>query len=59
MRVAWRIVDKYKSEYETLFPEYPLPAPMDSIAAQKARLEADGTCTLVANACPPECHMSS
>lgn len=23
MRVAWRIVDKYKSEYQTLFPDYP------------------------------------
>ncbi len=57
MRVAWRIVDKYKSEYETLFPDYPLPALMDSIAAQKARLEPDGTCTLVGSVCPPECHM--
>lgn len=56
MRVAWRIIDKYRSEYETLFPEYPLPSIMDSVEAQKARLEADGTCKLVANACPPECH---
>src|SRR5688572_26500476 len=44
MRVAWRIIDKYRSEYETLFPEFPLPAIMDSVAAQQSRLEADGTC---------------
>lgn len=56
MRVAWRIVDQYRAEYEQLFPEYPLPASMDSVAAQQARLEADGTCKLVNNACPPECH---
>lgn len=57
MRVAWRIVDKYKSEYETLFPDYPLPAAMDSIAAQQARMNSDGTCKLDGNnACPPECH---
>jgi cytochrome c peroxidase len=56
MRVAWRIIDKYRAEYEALFPDYPLPAIMDSVEAQKSRLEADGTCKLVANACPPECH---
>jgi cytochrome c peroxidase len=56
MRVAWRIIDKYRAEYTALFPDYPLPAIMDSVEAQQARLEADGTCKLVANACPPECH---
>jgi cytochrome c peroxidase len=57
MRVAWRIIDKYRAEYEAVFPDYPLPAIMDSLAAQKARLEADGTCKLdMANACPAECH---
>jgi cytochrome c peroxidase len=56
MRVAWRIIDKYKDEYQQLFPEFPLPSIMDSVAAQQARLEADGTCKLVNNACPPECH---
>jgi cytochrome c peroxidase len=55
MRVAWRIVDKYRAEYEAAFPEYPLPSIMDSVDAQKARLEPDGTCTLVNNACPAEC----
>jgi cytochrome c peroxidase len=56
MRVAWRIIDKYKAEYEAVFPEYPLPALMDSVAAQQARLEPDGTCTLDgASQCPPEC----
>lgn len=57
MRVAWRIVDKYKAEYEAVFPEYPLPAMMDSVAAQQARLEADGTCKLdTGGNCPPACH---
>jgi cytochrome c peroxidase len=56
MRVAWRIVDKYRAEYEALFPEYPLPSIMDSLEAQQARLDVDGTCKLVAAACPPECH---
>ncbi len=56
MRVAWRIIDKYRAEYEALFPEYPLPAIMDSVDAQKARLEADGRCKLDNGVCPPECH---
>lgn len=56
MRVAWRLIDKYKSQYESLFPEYPLPAVMDSVEAQQSRLEADGTCKLVGSTCPPECH---
>jgi cytochrome c peroxidase len=57
MRVAWRIIDKYRAEYETLFPEYPLPTIMDSLAAQKARLEPDGACTLEGGTtCPAECH---
>jgi cytochrome c peroxidase len=56
MRVAWRIVDKYKAEYEAVFPEYPLPPMMDSVAAQQARLEADGTCTLEGGTvCPAQC----
>jgi cytochrome c peroxidase len=59
MRVAWRIIDQYKAEYQQLFPDYPLPAEMDSVAAQSARLEADGTCKLVDNACPPECHSTN
>ena len=56
MRVAWRIIEKYRAEYEAVFPEYPLPALMDSVEAQQARLETDGTCKLVDNACPPQCH---
>lgn len=56
MRVAWRIVDKYKADYEAVFPEYPLPALMDSVAAQQARVEADGTCKLDDGACPAACH---
>ena len=36
MRVAWRIIDKYRAEYTALFPEYPLPAVMDSVEAQLA-----------------------
>ena len=57
LRTAWRIADAYRAEYEAVFPEYPLPAPLDSVAAHKARLEPDGTCTLDNGACPPErCH---
>lgn len=59
MRVAWRIVDKYRAEYEAVFPEYPLPAIMDSVDAQKARLEPDGTCKLVGSACPAECQATN
>jgi cytochrome c peroxidase len=45
LKVAWRIVDQYRAEYEAVFGDlYPLPAEMDSIAAQEARLNADGTC---------------
>jgi len=54
LRVAWRIADAYRAEYEALFPEYPLPPQLDSIAAQKARLASDGTCLLVAGACPTD-----
>ena len=56
MRVAWRLIDKYRAEYEVVFSEYPLPSIMDSVEAQKERLETDGTCKLVGSACPPECH---
>ena len=52
MRVAWRLADAYRAEYTALFPDYPLPAQLDSITAQKARLDPDGSCTLVAGACP-------
>ncbi|CAN5910939.1 hypothetical protein BH11MYX3_BH11MYX3_14890 [soil metagenome] len=57
LRTAWRIADAYRAEYTALFPEYPLPTQLDSIAAAKARLEPDGTCTLVAGVCPADtCH---
>lgn len=57
MRVAWRIVDKYKAEYQAAFPEYALPSEMDSVEAQLARLEPDGTCTLEGGTtCPSLCH---
>jgi cytochrome c peroxidase len=48
MRVAWRIADKYKADYEAVFTDVgsEIPAEMDSVAAQQARLEADGTCVL-------------
>jgi cytochrome c peroxidase len=58
MRVAWRILDAYKAEYDDLFSQYPLPPEMDSIAAQKARLNPDGTCVLEGGTtCPAECQM--
>lgn len=57
LRTAWRIADAYRAEYQAVFPEYPIPALLDSVTAHKARLEPDGTCTLDAGACPPEaCH---
>jgi cytochrome c peroxidase len=55
MRVAWRIADAYRAEYAAVFPDYPLPAELDSITAQAGRLEADGTCTLAAGVCPSYC----
>jgi cytochrome c peroxidase len=57
LRIAWRIIDKYRAEYAAVFAEYPLPAQLDDLAAQKARLNADGTCVLdTNNACPAYCH---
>ena len=61
LRIAWRIVDKYRDAYTAVFPEYPLPAAMDSIAATKARLSSsgDGTCELDNGSCPTDfCHMT-
>jgi cytochrome c peroxidase len=50
LKVAWRIADAYRDEYNAVFGDrYPLPAEMDSIAAQQARLNADGSCI---DACP-------
>lgn len=60
LRIAWRIADAYRDAYNAAFPDYPLPSIMDTVAQQKARLEADGTCTLVAGACPTDtCGMTS
>ena len=60
LRIAWRIIDKYKDAYAAVFgADYPLPLAMDSIASTQARLEADGTCTLDNGACPTDfCHMT-
>ncbi|MCC6998470.1 MAG: hypothetical protein IT370_27915 [Deltaproteobacteria bacterium] len=56
LRAAWRIADAYRAEYTAVFgAEYPLPAELDSVAAQQARLEADGQCKLEAAACPASC----
>jgi len=61
MRVAWRIADAYRAEYNAVFgAEYPLPMQLDSVAAHKARLEADGSCKLDAGACPTDhCFMTA
>ncbi len=57
LRIAWRIADAYRDQYTAAFPDDPLPAELDSITAQAARLEPDGSCTLVDSACPtPACH---
>jgi cytochrome c peroxidase len=55
LRVAWRIADAYKDAYNAAFPDYPLPALLDNVAAQKARLNADGTCILDNGTCPASC----
>ncbi len=57
MRVAWRILEHYRDEYEAVFPRHPLPRELDSVAAQRARLAPDGSCALVDGQCPaPACH---
>src|SRR6185369_5940831 len=56
MKVVWRIVDGYKAEYNTVFPDYPLPSGMDSIAAEAARENADGTCKLDTSGNCPTSH---
>ena len=57
LKVVWRIADAYRAEYTAAFPEWPLPALIDSVAAQQARLASDGTgtCKLEAGACPAWC----
>ena len=56
LRVAWRIADAYRDAYNAAFPDYPLPAELDTVAQQQARLNADGTCVLdVSNQCPAYC----
>jgi cytochrome c peroxidase len=56
LKVAWRLADAYRAEYEAAFPDWPLPAAMDGVAAQQARLEADGSCRLDGESCPaPHC----
>ncbi|HUS30339.1 MAG TPA: cytochrome c peroxidase [Kofleriaceae bacterium] len=57
LRIAWRLIDKYRSEYAAVFPEWPLPPELDDLAMQKSRLNPDGTCVLDgSNACPAYCH---
>ncbi|MCX5746096.1 MAG: hypothetical protein NT062_26765, partial [Proteobacteria bacterium] len=57
LRTAWRIADAYRAEYAAVFADDPLPPQLDSLAAHQARLEPDGTCTLMAGVCPTEfCH---
>jgi cytochrome c peroxidase len=60
LRVAWRIADAYRAAYTAAFPDYPLPAELDTVAQQQARLNADGTCVLDAsNQCPAGCQMQN
>ena len=58
LRIVWRIADAYRDEYAEAFPDEPLPEELDSIEAQIARLEPDGSCTLAEDqSCPqPYCH---
>ena len=59
LRVAWRIADAYRAAYTDLFGgDWPLPPELDSVAMQQARLAPDGTCKMVAGACPTDlCHV--
>lgn len=58
LRVAWRIADAYRDEYDAIFPDNPIPEVMDSITAQAARINPDGTCVLDEGACPEDtCHL--
>ena len=59
LRVAWRIADAYRADYQKVFADNPLPMELDSVTAQKARLAADGTCLLDStNQCPATyCHV--
>jgi len=57
LRVVWRLADAYRDEYNAAFPDQPIPAIMDSITAQAARINPDGTCVLDAGQCPTDvCH---
>jgi cytochrome c peroxidase len=59
LKTAWRIADAYRAEYTAVFgTDWPLPAEMDSVVAQKARFNADdGTCIeTVPGVCPELCH---
>jgi cytochrome c peroxidase len=57
LHVAWVIADLYRTDYQQVFAEYPLPMPAASSTVQ-AIVQPDGAragqCLLVAGACPAE-----
>jgi cytochrome c peroxidase len=58
LKTAWRIADGYRDAYSAVFgADHPLPAELDTVSEQKARLDADGTCVLDGSlVCPGRCH---
>lgn len=58
LRIVWRLADAYRDAYNDAFPDEQIPDELDSIEAQAARLEPDGSCTLAEDlSCPaPNCH---
>jgi cytochrome c peroxidase len=57
-RVAWRIANDYRDQYNALFPNDPIPDVMDDITAQAARINPDGTCVMEGETCPEDyCHL--
>jgi cytochrome c peroxidase len=59
MKVVWRIVDAYKSDYNTAFPDWPLPSGMDSVVNEAARENPDGTCKLDSGGNCPTSHCAT
>ena len=56
LKAAWRIADVYRDAWAALGTAPAIPAEMDTVAQQKARLNADGTCILdPGDVCPTVC----
>jgi cytochrome c peroxidase len=54
LKVAYRLRDAYRAEYEAVFVEYPLPLAQTSMEVM-AGLETNGQCVRAAAECPAGC----